>query len=145
VPAAIALVIASVCFPSFTGALEESTQSLHEDRSQRRDYDELIAQIAASKGPVACEMLSLCYWAGRDFGIDSHNYLQKIKKGKVDPVALRRRIDEGYYTYIQATAPVDRMGAPTASMFGEELSRDVEEHYVIVRRVGEQVLLAPRS
>lgn len=143
VPAAIALAIVSVWLPSFTEAFEESAQSLREDGSQR-DYDDLIAQIAASKGPVACEMLSLCYWAGRDFDIDAHNYLQKIRKGKVDPTLLRRRLDEGYYVYIQASPPGGRTGFPTATMFGEDLSRDVEQHYVIVRRVGEQLLLARR-
>jgi hypothetical protein len=143
--AAIGLVIAAVCFPSFAAALQDGAKTVREDRAQRRDYAELIEQIASSKGPVACEMPSLCYWAGRNFDIDPHNYLEKIRKGKVDLTFLRRRIDGGYYSYIQATSAPERTGLPTTHMFGDDLSRDVEEHYVIVRRVGNEVLLAPRA
>jgi Dolichyl-phosphate-mannose-protein mannosyltransferase len=143
--AAIGLVMASVCFPSFAAALEDGVKSVREDRAQRRDYAELIVQIASSKGPVACEMSSLCYWAGRDFDIDPHNYIEKIRKGKVDPTFLRQRIDEGYYSYIQATSASERTGLLTTHIFGDDLSRDVEDHYFIVRRVGDNVLLAPRA
>jgi MFS family permease len=143
-PAAIGWVIASGCTPGFAAALADAAGSLRDEDSMRRDYAELIAQIAASPGPVACEMLSLCYWAHRDFDIDTHNYLQKMLKGSVDPSALKQRIDERYYAYIQATAPPKRSSLPTATMFGEELSREVEQHYKFVRRVGDDVLLAPR-
>jgi hypothetical protein len=142
-PAAIACVMASACLPGFSAALEDAAESLRDDRAQRREYAELIAQLASSRGPVACEMLSLCYWAGRDFDIDSHNYLQKMLTGSVDPAALRKRIEERYYAYIQATAPPKRASPPTATMFGADLSREVDQRYVLVRRVGDDILLAP--
>jgi hypothetical protein len=143
--AAIGLVIASVCFPSFANSLEAGIKAVREDRAQRQAYAELIAQIASSRGPVACEMPSLCYWAGRNFDIDPHNFLEKITTGKVDPSFLRRRIDKGYYYYIQATSGPERTGLPTTHMFGDELSGDVANQYSIVRRVGDTVLLAPRT
>jgi hypothetical protein len=90
-------------------------------------------------------MPSLCYWAGRNFDIDPHNFLEKITTGKVDPSLLRRRIDKGYYYYIQATSGPERTGLPTTHMFGDELSGDVANQYSIVRRVGDTVLLAPRT
>ena len=143
-PAAIALVIASVCLPTIAQALENSVELIREDRGQRQAYQGLIAEIARSKGPVACEMTSLCYWAGKSFELDAQNYLQKIKKGKVSPDLLRQRLDEGYYTYILATVLPKSTRLATTAFVGDELSRDVEEHYAVVRQVGDQLLLAPR-
>jgi Dolichyl-phosphate-mannose-protein mannosyltransferase len=143
-PAATALVMASVCFPTFAQALEHSVDLVREDRGQRQAYQDLITEIAMSKGPVACEMTSLCYWAGKSFELDAHNYLQKIKKGKVGPDRLRQRIDEGFYAYIQATILPQGTRLQASTMVGNELSRDVEEHYAVIRQVGDQQLLAPR-
>jgi MFS family permease len=143
-PTATALIMASVCLPTLALALRNSADMVREDRGQRQAYQELIAEIARSKGPVACEMISLCYWAGKSFDLDAGNYLQKIKKGRVSPEVLRQRIDEGYYTYLQGTILPGATKLPTTSMVGEDLSRDVEKHYAVVRQVGEQLLLAPR-
>jgi hypothetical protein len=88
-------------------------------------------------------MTSLCYWAGKSFELDAHNYLQKIKKGKVSPELLRKLIDEQFFSYLEAAAPRARMRSVTASMVGDDLSSDVEAHYIVVKQVGEQRLLAP--
>ena len=139
---AAALVMASVCLPPLLQALQNSVDIVRKDHGQKQAYGELIGEIAASKGPVACEMTSLCYWAGKPFELDGYNYLQKIKKGKVDAARLKQLIDERYFTYLlPSTAP----GRPaTANMLGVELSRDVDENYREVRQVEDQLLLAPR-
>jgi hypothetical protein len=142
---ACALVIASVCLPTFGQAIENSVSFVREDRAQRAAYQDLISEIARSEGPVACEMTSLCYWAGKAFEFDAHNYLQKIKKGKVSPDLLRRRIDEGYYTYILATGTEIDTRLARITLVGMDLSPDVADHYAVVRQVGDQQLLAPRQ
>jgi hypothetical protein len=141
-PSATALVIASVCFPAFAQALENSATLVREDRGQRQAYQDFIGEISRSKGPVVCEMTSLCYWAGKSFELDAHNYLQKIKKGKVSPDLLRQRIDAGYYSYFQATMLQNKTNLTT--LVGDELSRDIEEHYTVIKQVGDQALLARR-
>jgi MFS family permease len=143
-PAATAFAIASVCLPAFAQAVDDSIEIIREDRGQRQAYHDMIADMAASKGPVACEMTSLCYWAGKSFELDAHNYLQKIKKGKVGPELLRQRIDEGYYAFIQATGAPQEARLPTAIMVGNDLSRDVEAHYIVSSVVGDQTLLTRR-
>jgi 4-amino-4-deoxy-L-arabinose transferase-like glycosyltransferase len=141
--AAVALILAAVCLPALGQAVFDSRERVREDHALRQAYQDLIARIAGTPGPVACEMTSLCYWAGKSFGLDAHNYLQKIKKGKVSPELLRKLLDDQYFSYLEATAPPDEMRSVTASMLGDDLSRDVEAHYVVVERVGEQRLLAP--
>lgn len=143
-PAATALAIASVCLPTIAQAVGNSVELIREDRGQRQAYHDLIAEIAGSKGPVACEMTSLCYWAGKSFELDAHNYLQKMKKGKVGPDLLRQRVDEGYYAYILATISPQETRLPAATMVGSELSRDVAAHYTVSSQVGDQLLLARR-
>jgi hypothetical protein len=140
---AMAAVIASVCLPTSAQSIEASAAMVRSDRHRRADYQALIATLARAEGPVACEMTSLCYWAGRRFELDSHNYLMKIKRGGVSDAALRGMIDGHHFAYILATQVSDSR-VPTASMFGDDLSRDVQAHYAPVMRVEDQVLLAPR-
>jgi hypothetical protein len=142
--AAVALILASVCLPALGQSALDSLERVRQDRSLGRAYQDLIGEIAASPGPVACEMTSLCYWAGKSFELDAHNYLQKIKRGKVSPGLLRKLIDDQYFSYLEATAPLDRTRPATTSMLGQDLSGDVDARYIIVRQVGEQRLLAPR-
>jgi hypothetical protein len=142
--AAVALILASACLPALGQSMFESVDQVREDHKLRQPYQDLIDQIAASPGPVACEMTSLCYWAGKNFELDAHNYLEKIKKGKVTAERLKKLIDDESFSYLEATAPPSRMRPVTVNMVGEDLSSDVDAHYVIVRQVGEQWLLAPR-
>jgi 4-amino-4-deoxy-L-arabinose transferase-like glycosyltransferase len=142
--AAVALILASVCLPALGNSILDSREHLREDRALLQPYQDLIAQIAASPGPVACEMTSLCYWAGKSFELDAHNYLQKIKTGKVAADLLKKLIDERFFSYLEATAPPDRTRPATASMVGDDLSSDVDTRYAVVKEVGEQRLLAPR-
>lgn len=140
----LAAMIAAVCLPGCAQAVGASAAMVHSDRHLKKDYETLIATLGKADGPVACEMTSLCYWAGRPFELDAHNYLQKMKKGKVSDAALRRLIDEHHFAYILATQ-MSAARAPTAGMFGEDLSREVAAQYVPVMRVEDQVLLAPRE
>ncbi len=142
--AAVALILASACLPELGRSMFESLNRVREDHALRQPYQDLIGQIAASPGPVACEMTSLCYWAGKNFELDAHNYLEKIKKGKVTADRLKKLIDDESFNYLEATAPLSGTRPVTVNLVGEDLSRDVDAHYVIVRQVGEQWLLARR-
>ena len=142
--AAVALILASVCLPALGQSILDSLERVREDHRVGMAYQDLIGQIAVSPGPVACEMTSLCYWAGKSFELDAHNYLEKIKKGTVAPDLLKKLIDEQFFSYLEATVPPGRTRPTTVSMVGEDLSSDVDAHYILVRQVGEQRLLAPR-
>jgi len=49
---------------------------LRADLARAASWQQSIARIASAKGDVACEMLSLCYWAGRSSVIDFFNFGQ---------------------------------------------------------------------
>ena len=49
--------------------------------ARERSWQPVIARIEATPGPVACEMLSLCYWAGRPAAFDQFNLNQSLLLG----------------------------------------------------------------
>jgi len=56
-----------------------------------------IAFLKAQHGPVACEMLSLCYWAGKPEEIDAFNLGQAYATHKRSDEALVRLIEAKHY------------------------------------------------
>ena len=57
-----------------------------------REAGEVIALLAKQPGPVACEDLSLCYWAGKGFEIDFFLAGQKLEQGFIDPRVVTERL-----------------------------------------------------
>jgi hypothetical protein len=49
------------------------------DLNRQPVWQQTIGRIAAAPGPVACETLALCYWAGRSTEIDFFNFGQYAK------------------------------------------------------------------
>src|SRR5262249_4557838 len=66
---------------------------------------EVIDFLAKQPGPVACERLDLCYWAGKGFEIDFFLLGQKLNQGLIDPRAVTERLRSHYYAAIQIEIP----------------------------------------
>jgi hypothetical protein len=64
------------------------------------EWTELIHVVASTDQPVACDMLVICFWAGKPQEIDFFNYGQRLYAGRLSDHAFRDRISEGYYRYI---------------------------------------------
>jgi len=66
------------------------------DLARRAAWQQTIDRIAAAPGPVACEMLSLCYWAGRPSEIEFFNFGQYagLHPDFADTVIARIEADE---------------------------------------------------
>jgi hypothetical protein len=60
-----------------------------------------IRFIAAQDGPVVCETLALCYWAGKDFQVDLFNTGQKFEKGAIDENAFMQALREHRFAAFQ--------------------------------------------
>ena len=76
---------------------------LNNTATQRREAAQDIAFIAARQGRAACEMLALCYWAGKPYEIDFFNTAQKIAEGLVSPDTLVAGLDQHRYGAIVLT------------------------------------------
>jgi len=78
---------------------------LREDLARQQSWQQVIDQIAATKGDVACEMLSLCYWAGHASTVDFFNFGQYAGLHPTFADALAQRIDERAIVLIQEDSP----------------------------------------
>jgi hypothetical protein len=56
---------------------------------RRAASDAMIGHIAAIRGPVACEIQALCYWAGKSFELDYFLYSQRARQAGASPALDR--------------------------------------------------------
>ncbi len=56
-------------------------QSISEEHRERAAWHAMEAQIRSIPGPVACENLAYCYWAGKGYELDFFLYNQRILVG----------------------------------------------------------------
>jgi hypothetical protein len=94
--AALVFVPYLACAPYalYTGAQE--IRGLHD---RERAWAAMIAQVAATPGPVACEPLAVCYWAGKPMELDFFNYGQRLFTGTPD-TALVQAVHEHRFSRI---------------------------------------------
>ncbi|MFI5012026.1 MAG: hypothetical protein ACHQAY_06735 [Hyphomicrobiales bacterium] len=110
-----------------------------------REVDEtraLVDVLAKADGPVACENLVFCFWAGRPQEMDFFNYGQKLFTGFVTDTEFRRRLSEHRYRYL-----VMDVVKTNSRLWPPRLPRDtiawLQANYAPVGRYGDNILLAP--
>ncbi|KQS04803.1 hypothetical protein ASG11_11520 [Sphingomonas sp. Leaf357] len=94
-----------------------------------------IAAIAAAPGPVACDDQAICYWAGRQSGIDFFSVKQRLLKGDGD--ALVPTLDRSHFAMIQ-------MRSDNPGWQQNLLIPIIRAHYRTVYASGGSELLAPK-
>nr|WP_321984041.1 hypothetical protein [uncultured Lichenicoccus sp.] len=80
-------------------------------RARQAAWQPMIARLAASQGPVGCEMPSVCIWANKPFIVDSFNLTQSILSGR-SPEPFRRMVARpGYAMFEYSPKPANRRGS----------------------------------
>lgn len=95
-----------------------------------------IGLIRAAPGPVLCDMLSLCYWAGKPAEVDTFNMQQAFLIGARSDKPLADAIAERRYGLIE-------LETDTAPLTGR-IRAAIARHYRIVRRDDDRVFYGPR-
>jgi hypothetical protein len=95
---------------------------------QIADADREIAFLRAAPGPVLCDTLALCYWAGKPQNIDTWSLGYKIRKGIVPASRLTDLLDQGYFDVIQIEMAPWR-GPRTELMSSFNLPPWVNDHF----------------
>lgn len=111
------------------------------------DHREDIAFIGAVDGPVLCENLSLCFWAGKPFVVDVFNTGNKLRAGRIDQAAVIALIAGHRFAAIQIGMPGDDgFGKPATPRLPLAINRAIVRHYEIARisPLG-GVVLVPRA
>jgi hypothetical protein len=98
--AALLMLVAIVLAPA-PGRLLKARTFLAElaDREAQAEAD--LAFLAGHPGSVACEVLALCYWAGKGFEIDFYGTGQKLRTGMIPRSALAKRLEHREFDVIQ--------------------------------------------
>jgi hypothetical protein len=104
---------------------------------ERRAASAEIALIRAAQGPVLCEMLSLCYWAGKPAEVDVFNMEQAYLTGARSDRELAQQIARRRFALIQ-------FESLTPFPLTPRIRRAVEQNYHVVRNDDDRVILAPR-
>jgi hypothetical protein len=100
-----------------------------------------VAYLAARQGPALCEMLALCFWAGKPAGVDLFNSQQLFRAGRADEDALLARIARGEFAVVQLDG---FSAARDDERVSGQLTRALQLHYVIDRVSANGVFLRPR-
>lgn len=122
---------------SVAGAWTKTDYWLHPMADERRTATAGIALLRASPEPVLCEMLSLCYWAGKAAQVDVFNIDQRIRSDIGNERPMVHMIEAKYFAMIELEAlkPFPIAGATEGAL---------ARNYKIVRRDDERVFLSPR-
>jgi hypothetical protein len=111
---------------------------------QASSQNAVVEILANASGPVACETLVICFWAGKPQEIDFFNYGQKLFTGATTDGELRRRISEHYYAYV-----VVDVVKTNSTLWPPRLPNDTDDwlrrHYMPVSQYGDNILLGPRT
>jgi hypothetical protein len=79
-----------------------------------------IAFLKGRSGPVLCDQLSLCLWAGKGARLDVFNVGEQIKTGARDPSNLARMIAAHHFAAVQLQ---------DLNALGETVRKAIKTHY----------------
>jgi hypothetical protein len=96
----------------------------------RREIAGDISFIAGRDGPVACESLALCYWAGKDFELDFFITGQKLDTGSIDEKAFVQALREHRFAAVQVCG---RGGIPFSQRLPDRIDRVIATSYRVGR------------
>jgi hypothetical protein len=120
--------------------LLEVRQLWERGRAREAEAAEIIDILAKQPGPVACENLSLCYWAGKGFEIDFFLLGQKLNQGLIDPRLVTERLRSRYYAAIQTEAKDG-----TNFRLPPSINREIADNYKVMRTApNEGAVLIPQ-
>jgi hypothetical protein len=140
-PAALAVALLVDPLIRAPDALLALEQRLEEGAQLEAATREDVAYIAAREGPALCEMLALCFWAGKPPAVDLFNAQQYFRAGRADEEALLRRVADGEFAVVQLFfLSRDRDDERVSG----QLAQALQAHYVIDRIGANGVFLRPR-
>jgi hypothetical protein len=105
----------------------------------RRDTPADIRRITGAGGPVLCESLSLCYWAGVPQEADLFNAEQGFATGRLNRTALAHRISSGDFALIQLDA-----GTINSERWDPALDSTLRSRYQLADSSSNGLFLTPR-
>ena len=116
-------------------AMAKSLRELTGRDAAVRRWQPFIAAIAAARGPVACDDQAVCYWAGRQSGLDFFSVKQRLLEDSDG--TLGRALADARFAMIE-------MRGSNPGWQGNPLIPAIRARYRVVYRADGDELLIPR-
>lgn len=110
---------------------------------QQRQFDAEVAGLRAAPGPVLCESLLRCAYAGKPYLYDPFNATRFIALGKLDPIPLEERLRAGSIGTLQLNGSLGSPGR--LDHFAPVLLSDLRSRYQLSFADGAIALYQPRK
>jgi hypothetical protein len=136
-PAIFALPIALVLWRNWDSEWREPDFWLHPLAAETSEAHRDITFLKAQDGPALCEMLSLCYWAGKRAEVDVFNVGEQFLTGARSDNDLAHLIDAHYFRVLQFESLLPFALTP-------RIRETVERNYRIDHTNDDGVFLLPR-
>ena len=110
---------------------------------EQQEFDAEVAFIASRPGPVLCESILACFYAGKPFVYDSFNAGCLMKFDKLDSRAVVEEIADRRFGAIQIDAPLADMYSDPEPGFSSDILDAINRYYVIGREAW-SIIYVPR-
>jgi hypothetical protein len=134
----VLLPLALGLFPAFDSARLDADFWLHPMRDETELAGRDIAWLQVRKGPAICEMLSLCYWAGKPEAVDVFNLDQQFLTGARETEAFVAMLKAKRFAGIQ-------FDSLSPFPFPTSVELTIRDDYRIDRSNDDGVFLVPAS
>jgi hypothetical protein len=91
---------------SMAGDLYDSQKQLRARPIELPQARSVVAALADAKGPVACEMLAWCFWAGKPMAYDVLNMAERAKRGGGEQARFADQLASGYFAAVETQSNV---------------------------------------
>lgn len=81
-------------------------------KAQEQTEKSLVQLIRSKPDPVICELLALCYWAGKPFSVDLFNVGQKLRTGAVPEATIINQFKRNEYALIEMRPKSTKLPPP---------------------------------
>jgi hypothetical protein len=101
-----------------------------------------VAYLTPFEGPVLCETLALCFWAGKAPTVDLFNSQQAFRAGRADERVLAEQLSHGNFAVVQLISIYQGRDDDRVSV---ALTNALQRNYVVDRTSANGVFLRPRG
>lgn len=134
---ALAALVFALRFIMLAPRAVDSYEFVTEALSQQQGWAATIERVRSEPGPVSCETLALCYWAGRRSEIEFFNFGQRALLDPGYDAAFTQAVRSGSIGLIQLDPDAG------AHRLSPQLEALIAEHYVTVQSAP-TLLMVPR-
>lgn len=96
-----ALIVSLSLIVAVPARFAEAKAAASDLEAREARVSKVVAVLAAQEGPVLCETMALCYWAGKPHDADILVLRRKLLSGAMSDEEFRRLIDSGHFRMLQ--------------------------------------------